>query len=311
VTRGRRTIWFLAALVLAGVLGLAPNARAVGAPDGGPQLQIVIVGGDYVGSGITADGKIGVSAGRDLPVRLVADGQVVPDVVGTATLVTWVDSTPTTGFGPTAELLVIRVGGGVMLVASRIDTGGGPVTTFSSTPPFQTLSGTWESASGIGSGVIGAGIYDLVVTLTPFLPLRTIGGSIPPFVAGGMLPGPPGQAVAGIGTVHASRNVPVFRTENDAVAGLAGTLTTYSLNQGPEFSGLTAIDFGGVFLLYTCAFPQMPGAIACLVGGSGPVADLSGTMSETAGEFVQGEITGVTPADLVLGLTAGLPASDD
>jgi hypothetical protein len=94
-----------------------------------------------------------------------------------------------------------------------------------------------------------------------------------------------------------------------------GTLVSYSAygiaNHSAEFVALTAVNFGGVYVVYGCAFPQDPGGIACPVGGAAPVARLSGNVSETAGQFLTpplpGAIAGVDTTDLVITLIGSLP----
>jgi len=93
-----------------------------------------------------------------------------------------------------------------------------------------------------------------------------------------------------------------------AATGVLRVLVSGALSAPSEFVQLTAVDFGGgVYLVYACAFPQLPGGIACPLGGSSPVAHLSGRMIETDGGFLGGSIAGVDATDLVLTLIGSLP----
>jgi hypothetical protein len=302
--RTRITLAIVGAVVLGSVLGSVGTSRAVKSSFG---IRVVIGGGSNLPMATTADGRINLRAGRELPVFLVTDGAVVPGSIGTATVSQWTDSAPSSGFGGVADLMVIRLGGGFMLIAAGIATAGGPVTTLSATAPVETLSGTWTMTGGTGSGVSGAAAGDLVVTLFPeFNTSNTLAGVVT-FVAGGAVEaGQSSQPVPGLGSVQVFHNIPVLDVVNGAVGPRIGTLTGYTVNQGPEFDGLTAIDFGGVFALYGCAFPESNSGIACLVGGTGPIAGLSGEVSQIAGQFRK-DIVGVTDPDLVLRFTVSLP----
>ena len=280
-------------------------------------LEVVISGALALPPGESDDGRIQLRLGSNLPVSLVESDRVVPGVIAEATFVEWFDAAPTAGFGPVANLIVFRLGGGVMVVAGGIVTAsGGPgvpsrfVTTFSATSPLQTLSGTWSLASAGAKGVAGAGIGDAVVTFTyDTNPGNTFSG-VARFVAAGALASRASSNVPGLATVEVLRNVPVRDVPNNTVDGQIGTLTSYAVRDvaghPSEYAALTAINFGELFLLYGCAFPQLPGGIACPVGATDAIAHLSGNMGETDAQFVT-DITGLNPSDLVLRLVGSLP----
>jgi hypothetical protein len=291
-------------VVLGSLLGVAGRSQAATGV-----LQIVIAGALSSPTGTSGDGQITLRVGVNLPVSFVNAGAIVPGSIGTATVARWTDTMPSTGFGPIADLMVFRLGEGVMVVAGGITTPSGFVTTFSATEPFETLSGTWTMTGGTGSGVAGAGAGDAVVTFTfDTNPSNTISGAVR-FVADGLLASILTKPIQGLATVGVLRNIPIHSDNNDDVGPRIGTLASYSAynlaGYSSEFIELSAINFGGVYVLYACAFPQLPGGIACLVGGAGPVGHLSGQMSETAA--VNTTFGGVDDADLVLRLVGSLP----
>lgn len=274
-------------------------------------LRIVISGALSSPTGTSGDGRITLGVGVSLPVSLVNGAAIVPGSIGTATVARWTDTTPAAGFGSIADLMVVRVGGGVMVVAGSIDTPGGPVTTFSATEPFEALSGTWTTTAGPDSGVTGAGAADVVVTFTfDTNPGNRISGLVR-FVADGALAAVSTKPIQGLATVDVLRNIPVRDVANNVVGPQTGTLVSSSVydvvGSPSEYVQLTALNFGGVYVLYACAFPQLPGGIACLVGGGVQVAHLSGRISETAGQFLSSTIAGVDDTDLVLTLVGSLP----
>ena len=280
-----------------------------GAPEAA-SVQLVIAGALSAPSGTSQDGQITLRAGVGLSVLLVNGGAVVPGSVGTATAVRWSDTTPTSGFTSPADLIVLHFGS-LMVVAAGINTPGGPVTTFSATPPFDGLSGTWTLAAGPGSGVSGAGAGDAVLTfnfeVSPVNPQQaqlmlyyTLLTSL-------------SKPVQGVGTAGVNRNVPVYLIASDQVGPPIGTMTYYDVSSipghaGTDFAGITAINVGGFYVLYACAFPDAVTGIACLVGGNGPVARLSGHADVLAGQFVTpGHPYGVTIYDQLVTLTVSLP----
>lgn len=295
------------AVVLGSLLGSPGSSQAATGV-----VRVVIVGALSAPTGVSGDGQITLRVGANRPVSLVDAGAIVPGPIGTATVARWTDTVPTPGFGATTDLMVFRFGSSFMVVAGGITTPGEAVTTFSANESFETLSGTWTMTSGAGSGVAGATASDAVVTFTfDTNPTNTISG-LARFVADGLLPAVANKSIPGVASVSVVRNIPVRDIVNNAVvAPQTGTLTSYSVSSvtgaPSEFAALTAINFGGVYVLYACAFPQLPGGIACLIGGAGPVARLSGEISETAGQFLSATIAGVDNADLVLTLIGSLP----
>ena len=264
-----------------------------------------------MGSGGFGKGSIGFGSSRigiGLSVSLVVGGAVVPGPIGTATFAQWTDTLPTTGFGSSSTLMVFHLGGSFMAVAGGVATPGGFVTTFSATPPAQTFSGTWTMTTG--SGVTGAGATDAVVTFAfDTNPSNTISGTVA-FVAGGAVASLTTKPLPAFGNVDVLRNIPVFQVVNNAKGAQNGMLMSHSAygivgHTGFDFLELKAVDFGGLYLLYGCAFPEAASGIACLVGATGPAAHLSGTVFQLAGMF--SSITGVIPVDLVLRLTGALP----
>ena len=294
------------AVVLGSLLGAADSSQAATGI-----IRIMISGVFSSATGTSGDGQITLRLGVLRPVMLVNAGAVMPGSIGTATVARWTDTTPPPGFGPIADLMVFRLGGGVMVVAGSIGTPGGPVTTFSATDPFETLSGTWTLTDGPGSGVTGAGASDAVVTFTfDTNPSNTISG-VARFVADGAQPLYSTKPIQGLATVDVLRNIPVRGVANNVVGPQTGTLVSYSAynvaGSPSEYVQLTALTVGGVYVLYGCAFPQLPGGIACPVGGGPPVARLSGEVSETNGQFLSSTIAGVDNADLVITLIGSLP----
>jgi hypothetical protein len=299
------------AVLVAGVLGIARPSEAVTGV-----VQVAVVGALAAPSGTTGDTYINLRVGRNLAVLGVGGGAVVPGAIGAATFAQWTDTLPTTGFGSLYQLFVIRVGGGLMFVAAGVSTPGGFVTTFSATDPIQTLSGTWTMTTG--AGVTGAGAGDAVLTFTfDSNSSNTFSGFVR-FVGAGMVPAPLGQVVQGVGTVGVARNVPLSIVAGGAKGPRIGTLTTYSVGDIPggtgfDFVSLTAIDFDGVYLVYGAAFPGPATGIERPAGGSGPLAHLSGDISEAAGQFFTDPlypanfISGVTVSDLVISLFGSLP----
>jgi hypothetical protein len=306
VMENKRLVGTGLAIVLLGiVLGITGTSQASTGV-----VQVVIAGALASPTASTSDSEITLQLGVGLPVSLVSSGAVVPGSAGTATFALWSDSTPSAGLGPVTRLMVFRLGGGVMIVAGGITTPGGLVTTFSATQPFETLSGTWTVTGGAGSGVAGAGASDAVVTFTfDTNPSNTVNGFVP-FVAGGWISSLLAKPVSGLATLQVARNVPVFAIIDNVVGPKAGTLTTYTVIDviGPvsESAELSAIDFGGVFVLYACAAPDSSTDLACPIGGSGSASHLSGRISRSAGQFVT-DITGVNDSDLVITIIGSLP----
>jgi hypothetical protein len=297
----------LAVLVLATVVGCADPSLA----DTGV-VRVAISGALASPQGTTGDGQITLRAGVGLPVFLISDGgAVIAGSVATATFVQVTDTTPTTGFGPHADVILLRLAGGFLLTASRIDTPGGVVSAFSATQPGGTLSGTWTLTSG--AGITGATSDDAVVTFTFETNPGSTVAAIVRFAAIGVFPQTV-KPVSGVASLTASRNVPVLDLvatspglAGDIVGGRVGTRTAYfvfNIAADPyEYVQLSVIDFGGVYLLSPCAYTSVGGAYDCLAGATDPVARLSGTMDETGGEFVPS----LTPNDQRLTLTASLP----
>lgn len=306
VATNTRLVGIILAIVLGSVSGIVGTAYASKG-----LVEAVIAGALASPTGTSGDGQITLRVGANLPVSLVSGGAVVPGPIGTATFVQWSDTTPSAGFGPSSTLMVFRLTGGPMVVAGGIATPGGFVTTFSVTEPFETVSGTWTITPGAAAAVTGAGAADVVISVSfDTNPSNTISGSVR-FVADGLLPSVSTKPIPGLATVDVLRNIPVRDVANDVVGPQSGTLASYSaydlVGHPSEFVELNAINFGGVYVLYACAFPQLPGGIACLVGGVDPVAHLSGLISETAGQFLSSTIAGVDDTDLVLTLVGSLP----
>lgn len=244
------------AVVLGSLLGgVGSSQAAIGV------VRVVIAGALSSPTGASGDGQITLRVGTNRPVSLVESGAIVPGPIGTATLVRWTDTTPSAGFGAPADLMVFRFGGGFMVVAGGIATPGGPVTTFSATDPVETLSGTWTMTGGAGSGVAGATASDAVVTFTSDTnPTNTISG-LARFVADGLLPAVANKSIPGVASVSVVRNIPVRDIVNNAVvAPQTGMLTSYSVfsvtGAPSEFAALTAINFGGVYVLYSLCVPS-------------------------------------------------------
>jgi hypothetical protein len=274
-------------------------------------VQVRIAGALVAPTGTTADEEVTLRVGVNLPVSLVSGGAVVAGTVATATFVRVTDTVPTTGFGPHADVILLRLGGGFMLTASRIDRPGGVVSAFSATQPGGTLSGTWTLTSG--AGLIGATSDDAVVTFTfDTNPSNSI-AAVVRFAAIGVFPQTV-KPVLGVASLTASRNIPVHDFVStaaglaaDAVGSRVGTRTAYfvfDIAADPyEYVELSVIDFGGVYLLSPCAYTAVGGEYECLAGATDPVARLSGTMDTTGGGFVPG----LTPLDQRLTLSASLP----
>lgn len=301
--KGRRLGIVCAVLALASVLGIAVTAHAATGV-----LRVMISGALAAPSGTSGDGQVTLRLGAGLPVFLVSDGgAVIAGSIATATFAQWSDTVPTPGFGPAKTLMVFRLPGGVMVVAGAISTPGGPVTTFSATSPVETISGTWTMTSGMSPS-------DAVVTFSfDTNPSNTISGVVR-FVADGYLPAVVHKTIPGMASVDVQRNIPVRGVADNTVGPPVGTLVSYSAYQVPghpsEFVALTAVNLGGVYVVYACAFPQLPGGIACPIGGAGPAAHLSGNVSEVAGQFFTSPpnaIAGVDTNDLVITLVGSLP----
>ena len=293
-------------LVLAGVLGIA---RASLAATG--EVRVLIAGALAAPMGTSGDGQITLRGGVGLSVFLVSGNAVMPGSVGTATFAQWTDTTPTSGFGSQSNLMVFRLGGGLMIVAAGMATPGGFVTTFSATAPAQTLSGTWTLASGIT--VLGGSGDDALLTFTYDTNPGSTSSNFVRAVADGLLAAVSTKPIPSVASVQVVRNIPVLAVANGAVGPQVGTLARYSITVGQsisDFIELAGINVGGVYVLYTCAFPQASGGIACPVGATAPIAHLSGNVNQTAGQFfmMPGQtIAGVDNADLVLTVFPSLP----
>jgi hypothetical protein len=296
----------VALVVLVATLGFAPPSLA----DTGV-IRVMIAGAFNSPAGTSGDAQIILRIGVGLPVFLVSGTTVVPGSLGTATFAQWNDTLPSPGFGPSSHLMVFRLGGSFMVVAGGVATPGGFVTTFSATPPAQTLSGTWTMTTG--AGLTGATANDAVVTFAyDTNPSIAISGSVT-FVAGGAVTALTTKSIPALGNVDVLRNIPVFQVVGNAKDGQVATLMSHSAygivgHTDLDFLELKAINVGGgLYLLYGCAFPDPASSIACLVGGTGSVAHLSGTVSQLAGTLAKTTIAGVEDADLALILTGALP----
>jgi hypothetical protein len=294
-------------LVLAGTLGVARTSSAETGV-----VRVMIAGALAAPMGTSGDGQITLRLGVGLSVFLVSGNAVTPGSLGAATFAQWTDTTPATGFGSPSNLMVFRLGGGFMVVAAGIATSGGLVTTFSATSPAQKLSGTWTLASG--TGVTGAGANDAVVTFTYDTNPGSTSSNFVRAVADGYLPAVATKTIQGLAGVDVVRNIPLRPVVSNNVGPQVGTLVSYSahdiVGNPSEFIALTGINIGGIYVLYACAFPQLPGGIACPIGGTGLISHLSGNLSEAGGQsFMMGPqtIVGVDAADLVLTLFPSLP----
>lgn len=183
--------------------------------------------------------------------------------------------------------MAFRLPGGAVVTAAGVATPGGLVTTFTSTPPAATLSGTWTISDASSAGV--GGPADAVVTIhydTNTANATTVDGF---FWERGPWGTRVDAAIPGLGEVAVTRNVRV----DDPFEGPVGILTKYAASRASEIVELTAIDFGGVFVLFSC-LPNL----ACQLSGTGPLAHLSGNAIETV-PFV--------PPDMALTMFGSLP----
>jgi hypothetical protein len=293
-------------VVLVATLGVAHASFA----DTGV-IRVMIAGAFSSPTGTSGDGQVTLRIGVGLPVFLVSGTTVVPGSLGTSTFAQWTDTLPTTGFGPSSNLMVFHLGGSFMVVAGGVATPGGFVTTFSATAPAQTLSGTWTMTTG--AGLTGATANDAVVTFAyDTNPSIAVSGSVT-FVAGGAVTALTTKPIPALGNVDVLRNIPVFQVVSNAKDGQVATLMSHSAygivgHSDLDFLELKAISFGGgLYLIYGCAFPDAVSSIACLAGGTAPVAHLSGSIFQLAGILAKSTIAGVVDADLALILTGALP----
>jgi hypothetical protein len=301
----RRVQGLLAAVVLASVVGLAgPALGETGT------VRVAISNALVSPQGTSGDGQISLQLGIGLPVFLVGGGgAVIGGSIATATFARWQDAAPPPGLSSPSVLIVLHLPGGVLLTAAAVQTSGGRVSTFSATTPAQTLSGTWTLTDG--SSVPGAGLYDAVVTFTfDTNPNNTIAGLVR-LVARDLLSSLSTKIVQGVASVDLARDVPVASVVDDAVGPTVATLTSYLVGNvvggsGLDYVEIVAIRAGDTVLLYACAFPDAVASLACLLGGNGPLAHLSGSVSRTAGTYID-DIDGVADQDLVLDLSASLP----
>jgi hypothetical protein len=201
---------------------------------------------------------------------------------------------------------VIRFGG-AMVTAALVATARGVVTAVSGTPPYERISGTWTAVDGASAGIAGAAPADLVLTLAiqsnTGPPARTETFQV-------ALDGILDQVNATLGTdvaaISVARSVPVLAVAGGAVGARAGTLLSYDAFGSVSYLGVSAIDFGGAYLVEACAFPSETGAIACLVGASGDYARASGTAFRLGGIYAT-HVAGIDLADQLLTVTFALP----
>jgi hypothetical protein len=283
----------LAAVVVVGVLlGISGPSHAASG-----ELRVVVSGALGLPLGASADGKIMLRFGVNLPVSVVSEG-ASSTRVGLATFAQWCDAAPSVGFGHSATVMAFRLGGDVLVTVTAAGIAaasgiGGPEalkTTFSAMAPAATLSGTWTISDASSAGVANAGPSDAVVTFhydtnpANTIPIDAFFWARNPW-ATRVTTSIPGRA-----EVTVTRNVPVEGPGDVAM----GTLTKYdAFDLASELVELTAIDFGNVFVLYSC-LPSLP----CLMGGTGSVAHLSGRASE---------IIPFAPPDIVLRFHGSLP----
>lgn len=259
---------FVALVALGGVFGMAGSSCA----DTGT-VRAMIGGALASPTGTSADGQLTVRMGVTRPVSLVTDGGVVAGSIGTATFAQWTNSS--TSAGPTTHhLMVFHLGGGWMIVAAGTTTPAGVLTTFSSTAPFERLSGSWALTSGVG--VTGAGADDALVTFA----FDTNPG--PPVLSSRLLTGDLGVYVEAVEPPVALDTLGVsggtHRLNLDENGRRVGTLTSYTAAH--ELAGgtfepveLGAVDFeDGVVMLFGCARPEGTASLVCLVGGASTAA---------------------------------------
>ena len=240
---------------------------------------------------------------------------MVAGPIAAAAFVQWTDTQPTTGFGPAVTLVVLRLDGGVRLLAASIDTPGGPLTTLSGTAPVDTLTGTWTMTSG--AGITGATANDAVLTLNfDTNPNNTIQLEAM-FVATNVFPIPlrPVPAIPGGGSVLVARNAPlhtVVPAATDAavspdalpvVGPQIGILTSYGaffdmdpVEDSYQFAEVTGLKAGDIYLLYACAYLSPDELPACRVGARNPLGHLSGVARNVGPSSVQG----ATQNDLIV-----------
>jgi hypothetical protein len=277
-------------------------------------LQLLIAGALNSPSGLTQDNELTLRAGPDLPVFLVSGGAILAGPIATAAFVQWTDTKPPAGFGPDIKLVVFRFEGGLTLLAASIATPGGPVTTFSGSAPVETLTGTWTMTTG--AGITGATANDAVLSLNfDTNPSNTIQVALT-LVAKDMFPQAYRSvpAIPGGGAVLATRNAPLHATVAAAGDGTVtvsalpsvgpqiGVLSSYGafFDQHPQvdssqYTEVTALHVGDVYLLYACANIDYTDFPPCRVGATTPLGHLSGTATNQGYSGVQG----ATQYDLV------------
>jgi hypothetical protein len=289
------------ALVI-GVLGGVGNAHA----DTGT-IRITIPGALAAPIGTSADGQVNFQIGVGLPVFLAnASGAAVGGSFATATFARWLDSAPSTDFGAESIMMVFRLSDGFMAIATGTATVRGFVTTFSATPPYQTISGEWHIMTGPGA-------TDVLVDFTFDTNSHIKNGGMNSFVAAGAATSVVTKSIPGVANVDVLKNIPVSAVVNNAKDGSVGTLASHGasgiVGHLSEVIELRTIDAPNavLFVLYGCAAPTPSSPVVCLVGGTGFATHLSGTINEVAGSIRKTTISGVTDADLVLDLNAALP----
>jgi hypothetical protein len=298
----RRVLAFVAFALAVAVLGGVGEAHA----DPG-SIRITIPGALASPIGTSADGQINFQIGVGLPVFLVnASGAPVGGSIATATFARWLDSAPSTGFGAESIMMVFRLSGGLMAIATGTATARGFVTTFSVTQPYDTISGEWHITTG-------AAATDVLVQFDFDTNPHIKNGGVANFVAGGAASSVVTKTIPGVATVDLLKNIPVSAVLNNAKDGSVGLLASHGasaiVGQTPERIELRTIDAPNaqLYVLYGCAAPTQSSALACLVGGTGFAAHLSGTVNEVAGSSLKTTISGVTDADIVLDFISALP----
>ena len=285
-----------------GVLGFAPLAQA----DTGV-IRVVIPGAFAAPIGTSADGQVTLQIGVGLPVFLAnAAGAPTGGSTASVTFAEWTDTVVTPDFGAVSFLMVFRLPDGLMVIAAAVATPNGFATSFSATPPYETLIGGWDIAFGPTTA-------DALVTFTYDTNTHIKQSGLVRFVAGNALTSVATKSIPTVASVDVLRNIQVFGVSNDAKDGALGFLTGHTASNitghTSEVVQLRAVRLqaANLYLLYGCAFPTPASGLTCLVGGTGFATHLSGTAHEIAGNLRKATISGVVDADLVLEVDASLP----
>jgi hypothetical protein len=288
--------------LITGVLGFAPLAQA----DTGV-IRVVIPGAFAAPSGTSADGQVTLQIGVGLPVFLAtATGAPTGGSIASVTFAEWTDTVLTPDFGAVSFLMVFRLPGGLMVIAAAVATPNGFATSFSATPPYETLIGGWDIAFGPTTA-------DALVTFTYDTNTHVKQTGLVRFVAGNALTSVVTKSIPTVASVDALRNIQVLGVSNDAKGGALGFMTGHTASNitghTSEVVQLRAVRLqaANLYLVYGCAFPTPTSGLTCLVGGTGFATHLSGTVNEIAGMFRKSTITGVVDADLVLEMNLSSP----